>query len=293
MSDYALLDSGEQSRLERFGGWVLDRPSPQAFWRRRLPASDWGAAHARYERSSEGGGRWVEQAGVPEAWTCRVGPLELELRRTGFGHVGVFAEQIPFWQWLRPAVAAWATRIQRPPRVLNLFAYTGGSSIAAAMGGAEVTHCDASRGAVQWASENAARNELGGGAIRWIVDDALKFLRREARRENLYDGVVLDPPSFGRGPRGEVWKLEEGAAELLDAVVQVLAPDPAFVLLSAHTPGLGPLALANLLRSALRSHPAATALESECGEMVVQPDGDGFTLPAGTWARARRPELSR
>lgn len=286
MSEYALIDSGDLARLERFGPWVLDRPSPQAYWRPRHPRSTWAAAHARYERSSGGGGHWVDDSEVPEAWPCRVGALDLELRRTGFGHVGVFAEQIPFWDWLVAAGTA-----HGPARVLNLFAYTGGSSIAAAMGGAEVTHCDASRGVVQWASENAGRNDLGPGRIRWIVDDALKFLRREARRGNLYEGIVLDPPSFGRGPKGEVWKLEEGAGELLDAVAAVLAPEPAFVLLSAHTPGLGPLALSNLLRGALAAHPGRAALDFEHGEMCVEPADEGFALPAGTWARARHREL--
>jgi 23S rRNA (cytosine1962-C5)-methyltransferase len=292
VSDYALLDSGGMARLERFGPWVLDRPSPQAFWNPRLPRHEWEQAHARYERSSQGGGRWLESADAPEAWSCRIGDLEMELRRTGFGHVGVFAEQVPFWNWLRRAGGVWAGHIGRPPRILNLFAYTGGSSIAAAAGGAEVTHCDASRGVVQWASENAGRNDLGSGRIRWIVDDAMKFLRREARRGHTYDGIVLDPPSFGRGPKGEVWKLEDDAVPLLGAVASVLAPRPGFVLLSAHTPGLGPLALANLLRGALEQSPAANEMQFQSGEMSISPvEVDGFSLPAGTWARACHQEL--
>lgn len=293
MSDYALLDSGDQARLERFGPWVLDRPSPQAYWRPRRPRAEWTAADARYERSSRGGGQWKGDERLPGSWTCRIGLLELELRRTGFGHVGVFAEQIPFWAWLETATADFARRSGRMPRVLNLFAYTGASSIAAARGGAEVTHCDASRGVVQWASENAARNPVGDGSIRWIVDDALKFLRREARRGNHYDGIVLDPPSFGRGPRGEVWKLEEGVTELLDAVVAVLAPEPAWILLSAHTPGLGPMALANLLHGALAAHPGGPTLALAHGEMSIEPEPSGYALPAGTWARAADPELPR
>lgn len=280
MSDYELLDSGSFSKLERFGDWVLQRPSPQAFWAPRRPEL-WSGAHARYERSRQGGGRWVEDDGVPEAWPCRIGEFDLELRRTGFGHIGVFCEQVPFWKWLTSACDG------RGLRVLNLFAYTGGSSLAAARGGAEVTHCDASRGVVQWASENAARNDLPG-SIRWIVDDALKFLRREERRGNSYHGIILDPPSFGRGPKGEVFKLEEGAQELMAAVVAVLDPDPAFLLLSAHTPGLGPIALRNLLEDALAPHPAADAVSIAHGEMAVECGREGFTLPAGTWARASR-----
>lgn len=284
MSDYELLDSGNQAKLERFGEWVLDRPSPQAYWAPRLPRSEWDRAHARYERSSRGGGDWVEPLTAPGAWECQIGPLRLELKRTGFGHVGVFTEQIPFWEWLRDMTGRFQSGTGRPARVLNLFAYTGGSSLAAALGGAEVTHLDASRGVVQWASENAARNALGTGAIRWIVEDALKFLQREARRGNRYDAVVLDPPSFGRGPRGEVWKLEEGAQDLLAAVVDVLEEGPNLVLLSAHTPGLGPVALGNLLRAALgpRSH----TFDHSCGEMCVLAGEGRFDLPSGTWARA-------
>jgi 23S rRNA (cytosine1962-C5)-methyltransferase len=282
VSDYELLDSGSFARLERFGEWILHRPSPQAFWNPRHPEL-WAGAHARYERSSQGGGSWVGDEGVPESWLCRVGDFELELRRTGFGHLGVFTEQIPFWRW----ITATCADAPDPLRVLNLFAYTGGSSLAAARGGAEVTHCDASKGVVQWASENAARNETPGN-IRWIVDDAIKFLRREERRGNLYDAIILDPPSFGRGPRGEVFKLEEGARELMEGVVAVLDPHPSFVLLSAHTPGLGPIALRNLLEASLAPHPAAAAFSLEHGEMAVEASGDGFTLPAGTWARATR-----
>jgi 23S rRNA (cytosine1962-C5)-methyltransferase len=280
VSEYELLDSGGFAKLERFGDWILHRPSPQAFWAPRKPEL-WASAHARYERSSKGGGSWVEDNDVPEAWSCRVGGFDLELRRTGFGHIGVFTEQVPFWKWITAACS------ERSIRVLNLFAYTGGSSLAAARGGADVTHCDASRGVVQWASENAERNEMSG-SIRWIVDDAIKFLRREERREKTYDGIILDPPSFGRGPKGEVFKLEEGAQELMEAVIAVLDPEPAFVLLSAHTPGLGPISLRNLLESALSEHPAAPSMALDFGEMCVEGSDDGFKLPAGTWARAAR-----
>jgi 23S rRNA (cytosine1962-C5)-methyltransferase len=291
VSEYELLDSGHQAKLERFGEIVLHRPSPQALWSPRLDTAIWDTADARYERGPGGGGNWIAGANAPESWGCRVGPLQLELRRTSFGHVGVFTEQIRFWAWLRSAVQFCAKALGRAPRVLNLFAYTGGSSLAAAMGGAIVTHCDASHGVVRWASENADLNDLGPGRIRWIVDDALKFLQREARRDNTYDGIILDPPSFGRGPRGEVWKLEEGATELLEAVVAVLDPDPGFILLSAHTPGIGPIALENLLAAALADRASDGALQFSHGEMTVESAASVFDLPAGTWASAHRPEL--
>lgn len=275
-TEYSLLDSGDGEKLERFAEIEVVRPSPQALWRRTLPAARWSGARARYLRSNKGGGRWDPPHALPEQWDCRIGGQQMLLRPTGFGHVGVFPEQVRFWHWLQARVTA-------DHEVLNLFGYTGGSTIAAARGGARVTHCDASRGVVQWASENARRNDLNEAPVRWIVDDALKFLRREARRERRYHGIVLDPPSFGRGPKGEVWKLEEGIGELLAATIDVLHADTgAFVLLSAHTPGLGGRALENLLRQSLASRAASGPCAH--GEMVIASTAPAPALPSGTWA---------
>lgn len=288
MSDgdrYVLIDSGLGEKLEQIGPHLVVRPSPQALWPRTLAASRWERARARYVRSSAGGGAWEPRGALPDAWTCTVGELNFAVRPTGFGHVGFFAEQAPFWRWLREVSARAGATGGTAIEVLNLFAYTGGSSLAAARGGASVTHCDASKGVVQWGSENVPLNGLEGASIRWIIDDALKFLLREQRRGRRYQGLVLDPPSFGRGPKGEIFKLEEGVNELLDACVAVLDDDPAFVLFSAHTPGIGALALRHLLERAMRAGdrpPLAGAFAH--GEMSVPATESPFSLPSGTWA---------
>lgn len=276
---YELLDSGHGEKLERVGSVRLRRPAPQALWPPKLGAAEWDAADARYERSSSGGGQWAEGARLPDEWPVEHGGQRMLARATGFGHIGLFAEQAPAWHFLREQCRR-ASAGGQPVELLNLFAYTGGSSLAAAAGGARVTHCDASRGVVQWASDNARANGLGDAPVRWIVDDVQKFLRREARRERRYHAIVLDPPSFGRGPKGEVWKLEDSIVELLELCRDVLAPQPRLFLLSAHTPGVGPLALHGLLRHTLGERPG----RSGCGEMSVPCATGGAPLPSGAWA---------
>lgn len=279
--DYALLDSGEGAKLERFGDVLLQRPSPPALWKRRLASAEWDSAVARYHRSSQGGGAWDGAAALPKEWWIRMGGLRLRMQATGFGHVGVFCEQLPFWAWIRERCET----ASRPLQLLNLFAYTGGSSLAAARGGARVTHCDASRGIVQWASRNAEENGFGearpdGAEIRWIVDDAWKFVTREERRGRRYDAIVLDPPSFGRGPKGQVWKLERDLSSFLATLRSLLSDEPAFLLLSAHTPGIGAVSLRNLLRDAVEGLPGAC----HAGEMVIPESDHERLLPSGTWA---------
>jgi 23S rRNA (cytosine1962-C5)-methyltransferase len=241
----------------------------------------WDDATARFERHERGGGIWHGRDRLPETWTCRIEGLLFRISPTNFGHLGVFPEQRDLWPWIRERCREAAEAREAPPRLLNLFAYTGGSSLAAASGGAEVTHCDASKGIVRWASENADAQDLGPGSIRWIIDDARKFLAREARRESLYDAIVLDPPSFGRGPKGQVWKLEESIGDLLAACVAVLSQQPIFLLLSAHTPGLGPMAFRILLEQALG--PAHVGHYAH-GEMALRGAEDVHPLPSGTWA---------
>ena len=288
--DYSLLDSGDGAKLERFQEIVLERPAPQCLWSRRDPQV-WQNAHARYLRSSEGGGEWEERSPLPQEWWIDCAGMRLRLSATGFGHLGVFPEQFPFWDYLRAECAA----VEPQARVLNLFAYTGGASIAAAQGGARVTHCDGSKGIVQWASENASANGFtdretpaaSGGSIRWIIDDAERFVARELRRKRQYEGIVLDPPSFGRGPKGQVWKLERDLQGHLTQLVTLLSETPRFLLVSAHTPGVDPLSLQNLLETsfvAARREPHLMRGHLACGSMTIREADGRRRLPSGTWA---------
>lgn len=278
---YALLDSGGGRKLEQVGAHRLVRPAPQAVWPPALDPGAWKSADAEYVRSDTGGGAW--RGTLPEAWEIALGGFTFVVKGTGFGHLGLFPEQEECWAWIADATAAAARRMGRPPRVLNLFAYTGGSTLAALSGGAEVTHVDASRGVVAWARANAARSGLADRPCRWIVEDAQKFLRREARRGARYDGIVLDPPSFGRGSKGEVWKIEQGAVPLLEACAAILAPEAALLLFTCHTPGFTPIVLSNLLGPLTQGHEGTT----QSGEMTIPEGSAGRPLPSGTFVRWR------
>ncbi|GAB6064536.1 class I SAM-dependent methyltransferase [Deferrisoma palaeochoriense] len=275
---YRLLDTGGERRLEQVGPLRVVRQGLAALWPPRLPAAEWDRADAVHHRSDKGGGRWEWRTGEPREFPIEYGGSRFWIRLTDFGHLGLFPEQAENWAWLRRTLRTMGG--PEPPKVLNLFAYTGGSSLAASRGGAAVVHVDAARGVVDWARENARLSGVADRPIRWIVDDALKFVRREARRGNRYQGIVLDPPTFGRGPKGQVFKIEEHLFELLEACAAILAPGPAFVLLSCHTPGFTPTTLANLLEAAIPR--AADRIER--GEMLVT-DETGRALPSGTYAR--------
>ncbi|MBN2055708.1 class I SAM-dependent methyltransferase [bacterium] len=275
---YELLDSGDGGKLERFGAWVISRPAPQAIWRRRLPDEVWRQAHAHYTRESSGGGFWTMN-GLPESWEVPWESFRFILKPTGFGHLGMFPEQQPLWRWVAQVIHA----NQHPLDLLNLFAYTGTMTLAAARAGARVCHLDAARGVVDWGKENAARVGCASLPIRWIVDDALKFIQREARRNNRYQAVILDPPSFGRGPKGQVWKLERDLPVLLDGILELLSA-PRFVLISCHTPGVSPVALANLLDMVNTSHAGMI----EYGDML-QTGAGTLPLSNGVYAVWRAP----
>jgi len=275
---YELLDSGGGRKLERVGDILMDRQAPAAFWAPRLPATEWSKIHTYHHRSDTGGGRFENRAPVPDSWSIEYGGLRLKIKPTSFGHLGMFAEQAEQWAWIREASR---TSDPEPLQVLNLFAYTGGSTLAAAQGGATVCHVDAAKGVVDWARENAALNDLVQHPIRWIVDDVGEYLGREKRRGRKYDGVILDPPSFGRGARGQVWKIEESVGELLDEVRAVLVDRPKFVLLSCHSPGFTPIVLRNLLAERFD----LTGRRVDCGEMSVPEAGGLRRLPAGAFAR--------
>lgn len=275
MDGYELLDSGDGRKLERFGKIVLARPCSQAMWRPSLPPTEWSRADASFDR--EEGNRWHGRANLPESWTIETAGIRFKLGGTDFGHLGIFPEQRAQWSWIRSRVAA-AAAVGRHPSVLNLFAYSGGSTMAAVLGGAEVCHLDASKGMVEWARENAALNGLSQSPVRWIVDDARKFMRRELRRGRRYDAVILDPPTFGRGAAGEMYKIERDLKETLDLAAELLSERPLFVLFSSHTPGMSPVAASNVVGQLFAD------AKVEAGEMLLE--GSGLKCPSGVYCRA-------
>jgi 23S rRNA (cytosine1962-C5)-methyltransferase len=279
--EYRLLDSGNQRKLERVGPYLLVRHSPQALWSPRLSPEEWDKADGIFHRESDGGGRWEWRTKVKREFDVLYSGLSLELKLTNFGHMGLFPEQAENWEWMRKTIRnRLAASGERNLHVLNLFGYTGGSTLACSQAGAHVVHLDAAKGVVDWARVNARNSKLHERPIRWIVDDAMKFLKREERRGGRYQAVILDPPSFGRGPQGEVFKIEDDIMPLLESCATLLKDDGLFVLYSCHTPGFTPLTMQNQLREALGSRRG----EIEGGEMTVR-EPDGRPLPSGTWAR--------
>ena len=274
--DYELLDSGAGRKLERFGAHVLARPCSQAMWRQALSAAEWARADASFDR--EDGNRWHGRANLPREWVVETAGIKFRLGGTDFGHLGIFPEQRAQWEWIRRTVRCAADGRSAVPRVLNLFAYSGGSTLAAAQGGAEVCHLDASKGMVEWARENARLNGLAESPIRWIVDDAHKFMRREVRRGRRYDAVILDPPTFGRGASGEMYKIERDLPETLALVKGLLSEAPLFVLFSSHTPGLSCVVAENIVG---QSFPSARL---DSGEMLLE--GRSLPCPSGIYCRA-------
>lgn len=245
--DYTLLDATGGEKLERWGDLLLIRPDPQVIWKTPRRTELWEKAYGHYRRSSKGGGAWEFRGEPPRTRTLRYGALRFQVRPTNFKHMGLFPEQAVNWDWLAEKIR----RADRPVRVLNLFAYTGGATLACACAGAEVCHVDAAKGMVQWARENARASALAEKPVRWIVDDCEKFLRREARRGQVYDAIIMDPPSYGRGPGGEVWKLESGLWPLVELCLPVLSPRPLFFLLNSYTAGLSPSVMGFVLSALL------------------------------------------
>lgn len=272
---YELLDAGDGRKLERFGRFVLDRPCAQAVWHPQREPQLWTRADAFFTR--EHGAHWqFRTAAVRNGWNCTLGGVNMALRPTDFGHVGMFPEHSLGWTMMQRAIRA--AKRPAPPSVLNLFAYSGGATLAAAQAGAEVCHLDASRKMVDWARENAALNHLQDAPIRWITDDVQKFLKREIRRGRRYDGIVLDPPSFGRGTNQELFLIDNNMLEVLDLCKQVLSDAPLFVLLTCHTPGYTPLVLNHLLTQLLPPG------KIDAGEMTLPAPPQVFTVPSGTYA---------
>jgi 23S rRNA (cytosine1962-C5)-methyltransferase len=276
--DYQLLDAGDGMKLERWGDVVLARPDPQIIWPRRGPV--WTQWDAWYHRSEKGGGRWEQKRRIPESWQIRYGALKFEISPTSFKHTGIFPEQAVNWDWCTEKIAA-QRALGREVSVLNLFGYTGAASVAAAAAGAQVCHVDAAKGMVDWCGDNAVASGLPRTAIRYIVDDCLKFVKREIKRGRRYDALIMDPPSYGRGAGGEMWKLEDNLWELLQDCRQVLAEEPLFFLINAYTTGLSPTVLGNMLSDTMRSSPGKIST----GEVGLPIQADGKALPCGIYGR--------
>ena len=275
--DYELLDCGGGEKLERWGKYTLVRPDPQAIWTppRRHPG--WRQADARYARSSTGGGQW-DKKNLPERWQISYGGLTFNIKPMNFKHTGLFPEQAANWDFAREQIA----RAGRPVSVLNLFAYTGGATVACAAAGASVCHVDAARGMVSWARENAKSSGLEEAPIRWIVDDCGKFVEREIRRGRRYDAVIMDPPSYGRGPSGEIWKLEENLYPFVELVAGVLSDHPLFFLINSYTTGLAPSVLTYILETVVSARHGGHTESAELGLPVTQ---TGLALPCGAAGR--------
>ncbi|MEI6349485.1 MAG: class I SAM-dependent methyltransferase [Verrucomicrobiota bacterium] len=274
-ADYELLDSGDGEKLERYGKVLLRRPDPQALWR-KSDAALWKEAHGCFVREGRDG-RWNFTKAVPEKWTIRLANLTFNIRPTAFKHTGIFPEQAPNWDWMREAIRTAGREIS----VLNLFGYTGGASLVCAQAGAKVCHVDASKASVGWARDNAELSGLAAKPIRWIVDDAKAFVKRELRRGNRYDAVIMDPPAFGRGPEGDVWQIEDDFVPLMDSCRELLSDTPLFFAVNGYASGYSQLAY----RYNLAALGKRFGGELESGELTIRESKGGRLLPCGIFAR--------
>ena len=285
--EYQVLDCSGGEKLEKWGDYVLLRPDPQVIWNTEKKIPEWRKLNAHYHRSSKGGGEW-EFFDLPKEWDIHYKDLTFHLQPFSFKHTGLFPEQAVNWDWFSEKIKkAKQENPNREIRVLNLFAYTGGATVAAAKAGAAVTHVDASKGMVTWAKENAASSGLTEAPIRYIVDDCVKFVEREIRRGNFYDAVIMDPPSYGRGPKGEIWKIEESIHDFVKLCTGVLKPDPLFFLINSYTTGLQPAVLSYLLGVELQKKFGGVVASDEIGLPVKC---NGLVLPCGASGRWQRDE---
>ena len=284
--DYELLDASDGERLERWGKYILVRPDPQVIWKDAATHSAWKRADAVYRRSSSGGGGWVKNT-LPPQWNISYGELSFVLRPMGFKHTGLFPEQAANWDWFSELIRKSG---RRNVKVLNLFAYTGGATVAAAKAGAAVVHVDAAKGIVAQAKENAALSGLADAPIRYIVDDCKKFVEREIRRGNKYDAIIMDPPSYGRGPSGEVWKIEDNVDGLITLASQLLSDDPIFFLVNSYTTGLSPMTMKYIVDLRVG---ARFGGRTETGELGLRISATGGYLPCGASARWTGPAYGK
>ena len=275
--DYEVIDTSCGEKLERWGRYILLRPDPQVIWKTEKNVPEWNRLNGHYHRSSKGGGEW-EFFKLPEEWTISYRELNFRLKPFSFKHTGLFPEQAVNWDWCSERIR----EAGRPVKVLNLFAYTGGATLAAASAGASVTHVDASKGMVTWAKENAAASHLEDAPVRWLVDDCVKVVEREIRRGNKYDGIIMDPPSYGRGPKGEIWKIEESIYPFVELAAKLLSDDALFFLINSYTTGLQPAVLSYMLNAVIQKKRGGEVQSSEIGLPV---SSNGLVLPCGATGR--------
>ncbi len=275
--DYRILDAGDGEKLEQWGEFLLRRPDPQVLWPWTGSEALRNQVHAHYHRSDRGGGTWEMLRPVPSHWNVAYAAYTFRVEPTGFKHTGLFPEQAVNWDWMAERIAL----AGRPIRVLNLFAYTGGATVACAAAGAEVCHVDAAKGMVAWAKQNLALSGLADAPVRFIVDDCMKFVEREARRGKTYDAIVMDPPTYGRGPNGELWKLEDALFDLIKSCMAVLSDDPLFFLVNAYTSGFSPQVPANLISFFLGN----VGGSAQSGEIGLPIGTSNLILPCGSFAR--------
>jgi 23S rRNA (cytosine1962-C5)-methyltransferase len=273
--DYELIDTGLGDKLERFGNYELVRPDPRIMWNKSLSQERWDNAHATYKRTDPKTGDWEVKTPAPDSWKITYDDLTFLLRPTEFKHVGVFPEQAVNWRWIKKTIAG------RSLNILNLFAYTGGATMAALAAGARVTHVDAAKSTLTWAHDNAQASGLDGKPVRWIEDDAYKFVIREAKRGNTYDGVIMDPPRFGRGSKGEVWKLENDLPKLMQAVRQILSSQPSLLLINAYTADISSVVLSHATLDLTHEFGGTVT----AGELALEESSTKRLLPSGIFAR--------
>lgn len=278
--DYEVIDTSGGEKLERWGDYILVRPDPQVIWDTPRTDRRWKQKNGHYHRSSKGGGEW-EFFQLPEEWCIRYRELTFRLKPFSFKHTGLFPEQAANWDWFSSIIKE-RKKAGQPVKVLNLFAYTGGATLAAAKAGAAVTHVDASKGMVSWAKENAAASGLSDAPIRWLVDDCVKFVEREIRRGNTYDAIIMDPPSYGRGPKGEIWKIEESIFPFLRLTAQILSKDACFFLINSYTTGLQPAVLSYMLQTVITPQFGGHV---EAGEIGLPVSSNSLILPCGASGR--------
>lgn len=277
-TDYEILDTNDGEKLERWGSIILRRPDPQIIWQKKTDPKLWNRTQARYFRSSKGGGEWKFYSKLPQDWTISYKTLKFKVRPTGFKHMGLFPEQAANWDWFSEKIE----RADKPVKVLNLFAYTGGATCAASAAGAvEVVHVDASKGMVRWAKENSILSGLENNKLRFLTDDVFKFIEREIRRGNTYEGIIMDPPSYGRGPKGEIWKIEEKLTDLISLTKKILSKDFSFLLINCYTTGFSNIALENMLK--MEFYGQNRRISS--GQTLLPVSEGGLLLPCGIYCR--------